>query len=77
MKSNFAKLPGFVGGAVDFGALSLATNLLKTLMKSGCNLVEGLKERKEFESPAKLGESSGNLTKSIRNFMKSFGLRFG
>jgi hypothetical protein len=24
MKSNFAKLPGFVGGAVDFGALSSA-----------------------------------------------------
>jgi hypothetical protein len=58
MKSNFTKLPGFVGGAVDFGALSSATNLSKILVKSGCMHVEGLKEKKEFESPAELGESS-------------------
>lgn len=72
MKSNFAKLPGFVGGAVDFGALSSAINLSKVLAKSGCPHVEGLKEKKDFESPAELGDSSGNLAKSMRNFMKLF-----
>jgi hypothetical protein len=31
MKANFEKLPDFVGGAVDFGALASATNLSKML----------------------------------------------
>lgn len=72
MKSNLAKLPSFVGGAVDFRALSSATNLSKTLIKSGCSHVEVLKDRKEFESPTYLGELSVNLTKAMRSFMKSF-----
>lgn len=33
LKANFAKLPEFVGGAIDFGALSCATNLCKTLAR--------------------------------------------
>jgi Asp-tRNA(Asn)/Glu-tRNA(Gln) amidotransferase C subunit len=32
MKANFAKLPNFVSGAVDFGALASATKLWKMLM---------------------------------------------
>ena len=44
MKSNFAKLPEFIGGAVDFGALSCATNLCKTLGKVGCTHIISLKE---------------------------------
>jgi hypothetical protein len=32
MKANFLKLPVFVGGAVDFGALAFTTNLSKMLM---------------------------------------------
>jgi hypothetical protein len=31
MKANFLKLPDFVGGAVDFGALASATNFYKML----------------------------------------------
>ncbi|CAD6261054.1 unnamed protein product [Miscanthus lutarioriparius] len=54
-----------------------ATNLSKTLIKSGYGHVEALKDRKDFESPADLGETSGNLTKAMRSFMKSFWLRFG
>lgn len=77
MKSNFAKLLTFVGGAIDFGALSSATNLTKTLIKSGYGHVEALKVRKDFESPVDLGEISRNLTKPMRSFMKSFWLRFG
>jgi hypothetical protein len=82
MKSNFAKLPSFVGGAVDFGMLSSATNLSKTLIKSGCSHVEVLKDRKEFESSADLGESSGNLTEAMRSCGSlinncPFWLRFG
>ena len=72
MKSNFAKLLTFVGGAIDFGALSSATNLSKTLIKSGYGHVEALKDRKDFESLTDLGKTSGNLTKVMRSFMKSF-----
>ena len=76
MKSNFAKLPEFVSKAVDFGVLSSATNLSKILVKSGCTHVECLRE-KEFESSAELGESSKSVSKSVRNFMSSFWLKFG
>ena len=31
MKANFLKLPDFVGGAIDFGALASASNLSKML----------------------------------------------
>lgn len=56
MKSNFSKLPDFVTMVRDFAALSSATNLSKTLAKSGCEHVESLR-RKEFESPAEHGET--------------------
>lgn len=72
MKSNFAKLSRFVVGAVDFGALSCANNLSKILVKSSCLHVEGLREKKEFESLIELGESSKNVSKSVGNFMSSF-----
>ena len=36
MKSNSAKLPDFVGGAVEFGALSAATNSSKMLAIDDC-----------------------------------------
>lgn len=55
----------------------MATNLSKVLAKSGCPHVEGLKEKKDFESLAELGESFGNLAKSMRNFIKLFWLKFG
>ena len=58
MKSNFAKLPVFVGVIVDFGALSCATNLCKTLGKVGCMHAISLKEGEEFEGPSELGGSS-------------------
>ena len=77
MKSNFVKQPEFVGGAVDFGALSCATNLCKTLGKVGCTHIVSLKEREEFEGPLELGGSSREVTKSIKNFMKHFWFRFG
>lgn len=59
MKSNFTKLSSFVRGAIDFGVLSLATSLLKTLIKSGCNHVDDLRERKEFENRRNLESRQG------------------
>ena len=47
-KENVAKLPDFVGGAMDFGALSCATNLCKTLGKLGCAHFAELRSRREF-----------------------------
>ena len=54
-KENVVKLPEFVRGAMDFGALLCATNLCKTLGKLGCMHFVGLKGRREFEGPSKLG----------------------
>lgn len=76
MKSNFAKLPDIVVGAIDFGVLSSATNLSKSLVSSGYKHVEGLNGQ-EFKSPEELGESSRDVTRLVRNFMKSFWLKFG
>ena len=45
MKANFVKLPNFVGGIVDFGALASAINLSKMLLQDGCWHVEGMQER--------------------------------
>ena len=56
-KENVAKLPEFVGGAMDFGALSCAMNLCKTLGKLSFTHFAGLKGRKEFEGPSELGET--------------------
>ena len=36
MKANFEKLPAFVGGAIDFGALASAMNFAKMLAQDGC-----------------------------------------
>jgi len=62
---------------MDFGALSYAMNLCKTLGKLGCMHFVGLKGQREFEGPLELGEPSGEATKSIRNFMKYFLFNFG
>ena len=56
-KENVAKMPKFVGGAMDFGALSCAMNLCKTLGKLSFTHFAGLKGRKEFEGPSELGET--------------------
>lgn len=45
LKSNFSKLPDFVTKVGDFAAISSATNLSKTLAKSGCDHIEGLRGR--------------------------------
>ena len=76
MKANFLKVPDFVGGAVDFGALASATNLSKMLMQDGCPHVEGVKE-KDLEGPAELGVTSRGIRKSVHHFMKSFWVKFG
>jgi len=76
-KENVAKLSEFVRGAIDFGVFSCATNLCSTLGKLGCTHFVGLKGRREFEGPSKLGETSGEVTKSVINFMKYFWLKFG
>jgi hypothetical protein len=71
MKSNFAKLLDFMGGAIDFGALSTAMNFSKMLTQSGYTHTKGLKEKKDIKDPAELGETSRGLSRSVQNFMKS------
>jgi hypothetical protein len=76
MKANFLKLPNFVGGVVDFGALASATNLSKMLVQEGCRHVEDMKE-KDLEGLAELGVTSCGLRRSVRHFMKSLWVKFG
>ena len=74
---EFCKAVGVRWGVVDFGALSCATNICKTLGKVGCKHIVSLKEQEGFEGPSKLGGSSREVTKSIKNFMKHFWFKFG
>ena len=76
MKANFLKLPDFVGGAIDFGELASATNLSKMLRQDGCLHIKGVKE-KDLEGPTELGVTSRDVRRSVRNFMKSFWVKFG
>lgn len=76
LKENFLQLPDFVGGAVDFGALSCVTNVSKLLGKIGCSHFTSLGGKKNFESPA-LGDSSPEAVKSVKNFMRYFWFKFG
>jgi hypothetical protein len=56
--------------------LSPVPNLYKTLGKLGCSHFAGLKSRGDFEGPSELGETSGEISKPLRSFMKYFWLRF-
>lgn len=76
-KENIAKLPEFIGGAMDFSVLSCATNLCKTLRRMGCAHFVELRSRRAFEGPSKLGETSGEVLKPVKKFMKYFWLKFG
>ena len=71
LKSNLAKLPDFVGGAVIFGALASTNNFSKMLKQNGCSHVDGLK-KEDLEGSAELGVTSCDVRRYVRNFMKSF-----
>ena len=76
MKANFLKLPDFVGGAINFGALASATNLSKMLAQEGCPHAKDVKER-DLESLANLGATLRDIKRSVRHFIKSFQVKFG
>jgi hypothetical protein len=76
LKAHVKKLPAFVGGAADFGALAGGTNYVKMLARGGCIHTEIIKKEK-LSGPFDLGETSPTLRRSIRNFMSSFWVDFG
>ena len=76
-KENIARRLDFIGGTMDFGVLSCATYLCKTLGKLGCAHFVELRSQREFEGPSKLGDTLGEISKPVRNFMKYFWLKFG
>jgi hypothetical protein len=47
---------------MDFGALSDATNLYKTLGRMGYSHFAGLKGRKDLDGPSKLSETSTEMS---------------
>jgi hypothetical protein len=76
LKAHVEKLPSFVGGTVDFGALAEATNFAKMLAHGGCPYAEGFKTEKLVELSV-LGDTSDSLQKCICNFMSTFWVFFG
>lgn len=71
MKANFMKLPDFVYGAVDFGALASTMNFVKMLAQDDCPHVNVVRER-DLGGLADLRTTSREVWKSVRHFMKSF-----
>ena len=65
------KLPDFVNGVVDFGALAPATNLSKVLAQDGCPHVNDVREM-DLGGLVDLATTSGEVQKSVHHFMKSF-----
>jgi hypothetical protein len=76
LKTHVEKLPAFVGGAADFGALAGTTNYAKMLARGGCTHIEIIK-KENLSGPSDLGATSPTLRRSIRNFMSSFWVNFG
>jgi hypothetical protein len=76
LKAHAHKLPSFVGGAIDYGALAGATNYVKMLAHRGCTHSESVQKEK-FARPSDLGTTSLGLRKSIWNCMSSFWVDFG
>jgi hypothetical protein len=64
LKAHVEKLPDFVGGAVDFGALASAINFAKMLAQGGCTHTESIKKEK-LSGPSDLGVTSPTLRRSI------------
>jgi hypothetical protein len=76
LKSKFSKLPDFFMNVADFVVVSSATNLSKTLAKSGCGHIKGLRKGDWFESSKELGEASRNVSRAVKNFISSFWFTF-
>lgn len=72
MWGNFSKLPSFVGKVGEFAMLSSATNFAKTLAKASCSHIEEIKQKKDYESPAALGDASKALSTTVCHFMEHF-----
>jgi len=76
LKSHISMLPDFVGGAVDFGALTTVSSFARLLRRGGCSHAEEV-AKQELASAGYVGEGTSSLRKSVRNFITSFWIRFG
>jgi hypothetical protein len=76
LKALVEKLPSFVGGAIDFGALAGATIFAKMLAHGGYPHAEGIQKEK-ITKPSVLGDTSDLLRKSVHNFMSTIWVFFG
>jgi hypothetical protein len=68
LKAHVEKLPTFVEGAANFGALTGATNYAKMLARGDCTHTEIIKKEK-LSGPSDLGATSPTLRRSIKNYM--------
>jgi hypothetical protein len=71
MKFNFSKLPEFIGGVSDFGALAGVTSFCKLLAAHGCSHASEIRT-KAMETVDSLGDLPEVVQKSIKRFMKYF-----
>jgi hypothetical protein len=64
LKAHVEKLPAFIRGTTDFGALASATNYAKMLVRRGCTHTEIIK-KEMLSGPSDLGVTSPTLRRSI------------
>jgi len=76
LKSHIIKLPDFVGGAVDFGALARVSFFACLLGHGGCTHVESM-QKENIASASDVGESTSGVRRSVRDFISSFWAKFG
>ena len=76
LKSHIIKLPDFVEGAVDFGALAGVSSFAHVLRCKGCAHVVAI-QKENINFAADVGESTSSVRRSVRNFISSFWAKFG
>ena len=71
LRSHVARLPDFVGGNVDFGALAGASSFTHLVRHGGYEHLVAIQKEK-IGSSSELGEYSSKLWMSVQNFISSF-----
>jgi hypothetical protein len=75
LRSHVSKLPDFVGGAVDVGALVAVSSFDRLLCRDEFSHIEAL-QKEIFSSVVDVGDATSSLGRSVWNFFGSFWARF-
>ena len=76
LKFHIIKLPDFIGGAIDFGALVGVSSFGRLLRRDSCNHVES-EQKENVASGSNFGENPSVVWRSVCNFIGSFWAKIG